>query len=417
MRRSLRGYALALTLSMLSIMVIVIIGMARSGDAALNAARNQLRSERALYGAEAGIADALVALKANPAATSGSGSLPEIARGVPVESYSYTIYRTGQSIPVSGATIPSTDCVYILSTGTFQKLTRKVGVTVKITSGSAPVQAAYYANTMSMNGGCWVDSYDSSKGLYANLTPGTKGDISTNSVAKGSIQLSGGSWVKGTIHVGVGGVVGPAAPTKPTNNSNNTVWKDWNCYSLGEDALTQKIELPAITIPSLGASKGDLKVDYKGAAPAPAYYGEVTVNGGGTLTLAAGTYVFDSLKINGGGKLTTSGAVKIYIKKDLDLNGGGATNTTNKPANLVMMLNDNVQAQLNGGAQSAMVVYGPKASIKFNGGNDLFGALIANTVEVSGGSRLHFDETLKTFSLDGSSGSSASRTILSWQRF
>lgn len=415
MRIKLRGYALALTLSMLSIMVIVIIGMARAGDAALNAARNDIRSARALYAAEAGIADALVKLKDTPSATSGSGSLPAMVKGAPVESYSYTIYRSGQAVP-NKATIP-TDSLYILSTGTYQKLSRKVGVTLKITSGSAPVQAAYYANSLTLKGGCWVDSYDSSKGLYSAQQPGTNGNISTNSTTKGSIELSGGSYVKGTIYVGVGGVVGPAAPTKPTTNSNNVVWKDWNCYSLAEVAMEQKLELPAVTVPNLGASKGALKVDYKGASPSPGYYGDVSVAGGGTLTLAAGTYVFDSLKITGGGKLSTSGAVKIYLKKDLDLSGGGATNSTNKPANLVLMLADNLEAKISGGAQSSMVVYGPKANIKFSGGNDLFGALIGNNVEVIGGSRLHFDESLKTFSLDGASGSSASRTILSWQRF
>lgn len=415
MRRKPAGYALALTLSILSILVIVIIGMARSGDAALNAARNELRSERALYGAESGIADALVKLKASPTATSGSGSLPVITRGAPVESYKYTIYRTGQSVP-NGATIP-TDCVYILSTGTYQGLSRQVGVTLKITSGSSPVQAAYYANSLSISGGSWVDSYNSANGLYSAQKPGTKGDISTNAKVKGSIQLSGGSYVKGGIHVGVGGVVGPAAPTKPTSNSNNTVWKDWNCYSLTEDELAQPIALPAVEIPSLGASQGDLKVNYKGASPSPGTYAEVTVNGGGTLTLTAGSYVFDSLKITGGGKLSTSGAVKIYIKKELDLSGGGVVNTTNKPANLVVLLSDSVEGKISGGAQSTMVVYGPKASLKFTGGNDLYGALIGNDVTVTGGSKLHYDEALSTFSLDGSSGSSASRTILSWQRF
>lgn len=399
-------------------MVIVIIGLARAGDAALNAARNEIRSARAQYAAESGVADALVKLESDPSATSGSGSLPVITKGVPVESYSYTIYKSGAALPApaKGAVIP-TNCVFILSTGTFQGISRKVGVTVKLVEdGQGVLSGAYYAASLEMSGNSSTDSYDSSKGHYAAGSALKNGDITTNSTAKGSIQMSGNATVKGTVHVGVGGTVGPASG-KNTSGSAYTVWMSGNASSLAEDALEKPVTLPAVTIPSLGASKGNISAKKSGASIAPGNYGKVTASGGGTLSLSAGTYVMDSLKLSGNAKLVTTGAVKIYIQSSLDLTGGSTVNSSLKPANLVFMLADGSSAKVSGGSDAAMVVYGPKASITVSGNADIFGAIVGNEVTATGGATIHFDEALKSFSLDGSSGSSGSRTILSWQRF
>ncbi|MCE7869662.1 hypothetical protein DYH09_04700 [bacterium CPR1] len=404
MRPRQRGYALALTLAMLSVLVLVIVGMARNGDASLNAARIQQRSDRALYAAESGVAAALVGLKKDAEFSGAKATLGP-------EKYAVTVYRPGSKVP-NEASVPA-GCVYILSTGTLGSTSRQVGVTVKLGPGSRPVTGAYYAHSLTLGGGSWTDSYDSTKGSYSSQKPGTRGDISTNSKDPGSIRLSGGSSVKGTISIGVGGVVGPGTPERSTKNTRNTVWKDAKTSSLDEEALSKKIELPAVTVPSLGPSQGDLKVNSKGASPAPGRYEDVSVSGGGTLTLGAGIYVVDSLKLTGGGKLSTSGAVRIYVRKKLDLSGGGVVNPSEKPANLVLMLAEGADAKITGGT---MVVYGPGAEIKLSG-SDLFGAIVGGKVSAAGGSRVHFDEALSTFSLDGAAGSSATRTILSWQRF
>lgn len=156
-------------------------------------------------------------------------------------------------------------CVYLLSVGTYRWVSRTVGVTVRLEGGeSQRVHGAIAATSLVLSGGVDLDSYNSDKGSYESQSPGVKADIFTNSVGSGSVQMVGSSYVKGTVHVGPGGKVGAPAPSQTTMNSDLTVWKDWNCYSLGESELEKPISLPEVEVPNLGPSQGEARFDYRG---------------------------------------------------------------------------------------------------------------------------------------------------------
>jgi hypothetical protein len=52
--------------------------------------------------------------------------------------------------------------------------------------------------------------------------------------------------------------------------------------------------------------------------------------------------------------------------------------------------------KINGGTQTAMLLYAPNASFKLNGGGNLYGSVISSQVNDLGGGAIHYDRELQT---------------------
>src|SRR5207237_1101856 len=64
-------------------------------------------------------------------------------------------------------------------------------------------------------------------------------------------------------------------------------------------------------------------------------HGTVSLGGGQSLTLPAGNHVFTSLSMSGSATLKVSGAVKLYVRDTLTVNGNSQTSVVgDSPANL-----------------------------------------------------------------------------------
>ena len=56
--------------------------------------------------------------------------------------------------------------------------------------------------------------------------------------------------------------------------------------------------------------------------------------------------------------------------------------------------NNNQSIQLSGGQQTYMAVYAPQAAVTFSGNSNFFGGVIADYVDDSGGTPIHYDGAL-----------------------
>jgi hypothetical protein len=401
---------LLMTLGLFAVLWFVVLGFANSSVQALRQARQQVSGEQAQWTAEAGLKLALQALAKDSTYTPKGGWVSMAHNSS--SKYEVVVYDEKKS-PVA---IP-TGCLYVLSTGMDASgAERRMAAVVKLGStAKSLLNYSVFANTLNITGGSKIDSFDSTVGPSAR---GSSANVATNSVTPGSISLSGGAYIRGTIQVGPGGKVGAAKPTTPTTKTSNVVWKDWSTWSLAESAMDQPLEFPKVATPAPGTT--DLKVNYKGATLAPGAYGDLRANGGGEVKLSGGTYVFKSLKINGGAKLTFSGTTPaiIYVVEDFDMSNGTLYNPSSQPRNMVFMVGKDVKSKFTGGAQAFAVIYGPEADFDLVGGSDLFGAIVGRTVDIKGGAGIHYDTDLiknpPSVLATGSSGTGT--TVISMQR-
>ena len=126
--------------------------------------------------------------------------------------------------------------------------------------------------------------------------------------------------------------------------------------------------------------------------------GAWTVSGGGTGTLAPGTYCFSSMTISGGSTLNVTGATTVSLTGQGNLSGGTVANTTGDPANLTIQTSYSSASQgitiSSGGSQVALTISCPSCKVTLSGGGSYYGSIIAGTYTQSGGSHLHYDTHL-----------------------
>jgi hypothetical protein len=404
--RKRRGYALLLILGIITIWGFTIFAMAATAQASLTAATRTAESLQAMYAAESGISAAVLALRA-------SNGFPGESKSTGAQSYKTLVFQAPGPAP-NGAAIP-TGCVYVLSSGASGSSLRMVGALIRLGAVDKPLQGGYVVDKLSMTAASWVDSYSSSQGFYSLFTARGKGDVVTNSVNPGAIQLLLASHIAGTAYLGPSAQLGPATAYTNTLNTSAVTWVDPTSSVTAQQGQATPLQVPQVVVPTLGSSKGDISRTLPGATTLdPGTYGAVSATLG-QIKLNPGTYVFDSLDVLAG-SVVTNGPVQIFIRKRAQVGVGGLANQTLKPANMILALADGATANIAGGTQAAAVVYGPKADINIVGGNDIYGAVVGRNVSVVGASRLHFDEDLKSLIYDPSGGTSK-ESVLVTQRF
>jgi hypothetical protein len=208
------------------------------------------------------------------------------------------------------------------------------------------------------------------------------------------VTLSGSNTdIQGSITVGAGG------------NTNQVISQGAASYG-SSGTLPSNVTLNPVTIPSLpNASPYTPSIPgHTTTTLTPGYhYGNISTSAHADLALTAGTYVFDSLTLNGQSTLTTTGAVLVYINAgNLSLSGGTVVNNTGVSTNLVFMCSTPspvtaTSVSITGGASSAFAVYAPNADITIAGNADVYGAFIGKTVSDTGGAPIHYDSALANF--------------------
>lgn len=250
--------------------------------------------------------------------------------------------------------------------------------------GSAP---------FSLAGGASVDGYNSANGgSYSSTVQNSLGNIGSN----GSVVLSGGARVGGDISVLNTPVNGKCALSDVFISGGAT-------YGglLGISAYN-----PAVpSIPAAGTTNVSLS-GAKRETLAGGSYGNISLSGASSLTLAApGTFNINCLQLSGGTTLTISPATEPVVlnvsgtscsgNTPVNFSGGSMENPSGIASNFQINYAGTGKINLSGGASTYLVVNAPNAAVTLSGGSDLFGAIIGNTIAISGGVSLHFDSALQ----------------------
>ena len=130
------------------------------------------------------------------------------------------------------------------------------------------------------------------------------------------------------------------------------------------------------------------------------YKGSVVLGSGqGMMVVGNATvYVTGSFSLNSGAFITiASGAtLRFYVGGPTFYVGGqGAANVTGNAANMTLYgLPGLTAGSYTGQAQFVGTIYAPQADWTLSGGADLFGAVVCNSLHLSGGMNIHYDEAL-----------------------
>jgi hypothetical protein len=109
---------------------------------------------------------------------------------------------------------------------------------------------------------------------------------------------------------------------------------------------------------------------------------ELTLNGQQQLTLKTGVYYLESVRINGQARVNIDGNVVIYLNGPATFNGGSSTNPDEDSLTIISSAPD--ELKLNGGAQSAMHILAPFATVKMTGTQGFRGTALGKHLNVSG---------------------------------
>lgn len=240
----------------------------------------------------------------------------------------------------------------------------------------------------------------------------------------GSVQVGGDAWANqvsgasatGTIYCQTGSNnnkscntsrADPTPTSFPISDSNIQTWKDV--------AVAGTVVTGNVTVGYAGATLGPEKI-----------IGNLTVNGGGTLTLSGTLWVTGTVNVTSGANLklasTYGGAIGMIIADGIVNLAGGSSTGSGSPGSYFMVLTTSdcpastscggTSALTMTGGAGAIIVNAQKGTLALSGGIHVNEAT-ANRVTVTGGSELDYVSGLS--SIYFSNGPTGSWNIQSWK--
>ena len=258
--------------------------------------------------------------------------------------------------------------------GTAGNVQRTIDAVLQVTPLSLFRFAMFGDEGVTIGGEARVDSYDSRNGPYDPVANAdSRGDVGTNSTAMGGIDLNGNSFfIDGQLSVGPG----VASPETLVDGFNDALIS-------AEPPVVSRPEfpLPGVRIPD-GMACTDL-----------------TLSGSVVQTLPSpGVYCFAHLHVRGGATLTSNGPVTVYLTESLNFEGESTIGVVNDPTKFLFLIapgsHVTMSGEIEGEANFYGAMYGPDATIAIAGDAVIYGSVVGNEVQMSGDSRLHYDEAL-----------------------
>lgn len=241
---------------------------------------------------------------------------------------------------------------------------------------------AIFADTsFRMTGNANIDSFNSNTGSYNAASPGSNGDIATNSTSDGGITFTGNSTVRGDAIVG------------PGSDPDDVI-------DLGSHGN--------ITGTSAAATEAAV---YSAPSTSTESSGAFSIAGSTNHTLAAGTYRYSSFSVGGTARVTATGPVRIFVDGNISLGGNGITTYGNKAPNFLLFSTGSGSVSRSGSAVFYGAIYAPNSAVTNSGSGAWYGAVVADTYTQNGSGALHFDEAL----MDVEGDTAEEIEMLSWQ--
>jgi hypothetical protein len=368
----------------------------------------------ALPVAEAGIEEGLTQIQYSVIPTNGW----TLTNGIYTRTCSQPFWTNGSYYTV---TIQSTNPPVISSVGYVLAplgngyIRRTVQVTTKNTGGFPYGMLA--KNLISISGSAYLDSFNSSNPSYST------GGRYDHSKAEANIKVATDSGANPAIKVGSGKIYGyvDTAPTGVvTYGSGGSVGDaSWVNGGLtggqsGHVSNDMNVSIPDATVPyTSGAAvvSGSYPVggtNYTYALGNTNYYvnADFSIPGGKSMVVtgAANFYCTGKFTVSGSGfiYLAPGGTMTLYdgdtntaSSDSITISGGGIANGNCCASNFEMIgLPSCKTITYSGSAGYTGTIYGPEASVTLSGGADVSGAVVGNTITLSGGSNFHYDEAL-----------------------
>ena len=389
----------------------------RSAQEARLATRSFFQSA-ALNLAEAGVEEALFAINTNTFDSDHgwalvTGSSTDFAKSI-TSGFDFQQATGAVYIRVDGATgtSPVITAAGVINIPNQPKLLKQIYV-----GGTAP--ARIWSNSIvskgnvTFSGSASIDSYDSNLGPWnAATNRSDRATVATNA----TVQLSGSAEIYGYVatggaapSVGTGGrIYGATSPSSPLVDTSR-VRTDFNANLADATA-------PTGTSISLGAyalgSSSTVVLPRAGdtvSANGRYIYSATSFALGGSCTLqidgAVDIIVTGNLSIGGTARLQVGGgsssepSLNLYCSGDMSMSGHGMVNSTAKPVNVAIWgtkpAGSTQTITLGGSSAFIGTVYAPNGNISQSGSADIYGALIGNSVTLSGGCEFHYDVQLE----------------------
>jgi hypothetical protein len=244
-----------------------------------------------------------------------------------------------------------------------------------------------------LSGGATVDGFNSTNGsTYSSTVMSSLGSIGSN----GSVVLSGSASVGGNVYVQNTAVNGKC-PTSDVFISGGATY--------GGVVGISAYNPPVPSIPAAGTTNVSLSGG-RSEALAGGSYNNIALSGGSSLALTApGTFNINCLQLSGGSTLTIRPATEPVVlnvsgasclgNAPVNFSGSSVENPSGIASNFQINYAGTGKINLSGGSSTYLVVNAPNAAVTLTGGSDLYGAVIGNTIVVSGGVSLHFDNALQ----------------------
>lgn len=290
----------------------------------------------------------------------------------------------------------------------------------------AIVKRSTWANGMvskgiiTFSGNATVDSYNSTLGPYNSSTNRSdQATVATNSTALDPIVLNSNASIYGYVATGGddpevssnGRIYGATSPSNPKVDPSR-VRKDFNQNIPDVTASTlAAVSLGAIststTLPRIGDLPGsDGRYHYTASSFSVAGNDTISIKGPVDLIVTGNIALSGNGQISIGGVGAINPSIGIYAAGSVSLGGNGMLNQTQVPANAAIYgtvaAGGTQSITVTGNGEFIGVVYAPNATLSLSGNGAVSGAVIAKSVTLGGNGNFHYDVSLATSGVGGS---------------
>lgn len=243
--------------------------------------------------------------------------------------------------------------------------------------GSKSCEGIWGLEGIRVPGNVRTDSYISTDGPYNALTARENGSVcSGRSVdAWGSFEINGDVMCGFGYSVDVRGTAG-------------------DITGMTTSSTTATLEIPPLDFSEVEFNNDNATIGLTDGGRNPFSSGwNLDIGEHDNLTLASGTYLFESMRFQAAGSLTFSGPATIYLTGDLDLTAEGSINSTSNPADCTIISSGSTIV-MTGHSEFYGSIYAPYADVHLRGTADYYGAIVARIVTMQGDFQFHVDESL-----------------------
>jgi Tfp pilus assembly protein PilX len=422
-----QGFVLLISLLSLAGVAILITASLTQALTEQRATHTYVNNTMAFHQAEAGLAEALAQLRAGTVTAAAPWVAVDwdgdaLANGSNPQDYLERLYAAGTASQLLATgdvqlriygwetRTPKVEATGFTPRCTSPHADQTLEVIVEMPQPSILQQGVFGETGINLHSSAVVDSYDSTVGPYTPAPSvwnrAAQGDLRTNSIVQDTVFVDG--TVYGGVTVGVGGV-----PSVVIGGEGYTCG-NLSCTTPGTlAAATEPLTLDPVTVPPGVPNAGNFVLG-DGGSPA-------------TIVLTEGTYWFNRITVGDDRNLVTDGPVTIYCET-LSARGAnsnikgricdGQGSCLDQPSALnvqvLMSANNEPQVDIQGETVFVGTVYAPGRTIRTDGNAVVFGALVAEYVDVhSSGSEMHYDEALKDIPANGGP---STVTIRSWRQ-